>query len=659
MQPQPTTLPRGLTPQRLDPSVKFVKRPVRIANCSGFFGDRLAAAQEMVEDGPIDVLTGDWLAELTMLLLARQKAKHGNGYARTFLKQMETVLPTCLERGIKVVSNAGGLDPEACAQAIRDLGTGARVATVTGDDLLPRFGELGDSWVNLDTGEDFPSHPLSANAYVGARGIAAALAAGADVVVTGRVTDAAVVIGPAAWWHGWDMDSPAALDPLAGALVAGHVIECGAQATGGNYPFFREVPGLEHVGFPIAEIADDGTSVITKHAGTGGLVSPGTVTAQLMYEVGDEHYLNPDVSARFDTIEIDQVGKDRVRLSGIRGETAPETLKVGINYLGGFRNTVTLVLTGAETAEKADIAIRTICGVGLAEAKVLSPFELGQRSRLGVREMSVSYIPPASDDPRDVAAAQGHLTITVKDDDPSKVGKAFTRPAVESALASYPGMFPTAPPSEGTPYGVYWPTTVPAVDVPLTVSLDGEVVATVASGGSVADAAVSGLRQPPTEAIINGPFTRRRLGTFVGARSGDKGGNANVGFWVRHPAEDLAVALAWMEADALTAPEDDAEEDLWETDVDLDVDAEAMDLANARYAWLCEFLTRERLADMLPEAATLPVEIHYFPPLRAINVVIKGLLGRGVSETTRSDPQAKGLAEQLRAIWVDVPEELL
>ncbi|MEI2642953.1 MAG: acyclic terpene utilization AtuA family protein [Candidatus Nanopelagicales bacterium] len=443
-----------------------MKRPVRIANCSGFFGDRLAAAQEMVEGGPIDVLTGDWLAELTMLILARQKIRHGNGYARTFLQQMETVLPACLEKGIKVVSNAGGLDPEACAQAIRDLGTGAKVAAVTGDDVLPRFGEF--DWTNLDTGEAFPSHPLSANAYLGARGIVAALEAGADVVVTGRVTDAALVIGPAAWWHGWDFDG-GDLDAMAGALVAGHVIECGAQASGGNYPFFREVPGLEHVGFPIAEVAADGTSVITKHPDTGGLVSPGTVTAQLLYEVGDEHYLNPDVSARFDTIEIDQVGRDRVRLSGIRGESAPDTLKVGINYLGGFRNSMTLVLTGADTAEKADIAIRTICGIGLAEAKVLSPEELGQRSRLGVREMSVSYIPPASDDPRDVSAAQGRLTITVKDSDPKKVGKAFTRPAVESALASYPGMFPTAPPADGTPYGVYWPSTVPVGDVPVTV----------------------------------------------------------------------------------------------------------------------------------------------------------------------------------------------
>jgi len=645
-----------------------MKRPVRIANCSGFFGDRLAAAQEMVEGGPIDFLTGDWLAELTMLLLARQKVKHGTGYARTFHQQMEQVLPTCLEKGIKVVSNAGGLDPVAGAEAISELATAqglqVKVASVSGDDLLPRFAEIGGQWLNMDTGEPFRGHPLSANAYLGARGIIEALNAGADVVVTGRVTDAALAIGPAAWWHEWDIDSEESLDALAGALVAGHVIECGAQASGGNYAFFREVPGLEHVGFPIAEVAGDGTTVITKHPNTGGLVSPGTVTAQLLYEVGDEHYLNPDVTARFDTIEIDQVGKDRVRLSGMRGESAPETLKVAINFLGGFRNTMTLVLTGAETAEKADIAIRTVCGVGLAEAKVLSAHELGTRSRLGVRELSVTYTPPATDDPRDVEAAQGRLVLTVKDDDPQKVGKAFTRPAVESALASYPGMFPTAPPAEGTPYGVYWPSTIGFDDVPVIVALDGEEVARVAAGRPLPAPPIPKalLPSPPQEAIIAGPFLRRRLGTFVGARSGDKGGNANVGFWVRHPAEDTAVALAWQEADALTAPQVDAQHDIaevWQADVDLDVDTEALLLADARYEWLCDFLTRERLAQMLPEAATLPVEIHYLPPLRAINVVIKGLLGRGVSETTRSDPQAKGLAEQLRAVWIDVPEQLL
>lgn len=641
-------------------------RPVRIANCSGFFGDRLTAAREMVDDGPIDVLTGDWLAELTMLLLARQKMKHNVGWARTFQQQMAEVLPTCVERGIKVVSNAGGLDPQGAADALRamadEMGLTVRIAAVTGDDLLPGFADYDTDWANLESGEPFAQTPLTANAYLGARGIVTALESGADVVLTGRVTDAALTIGPAAWWHGWDLDSGDALDALAGALVAGHIIECGAQATGGNYAFFAEVPGLEKVGFPIAEIAADGSSVITKHSGTGGLVSPGTVTAQLLYEIGDEHYLNPDVTARFDTIEVEQVGRDRVLVHGVRGEAAPDTLKVAVNYVGGFRNTMTLVLTGGQAAEKADIALRTIAGVTLAESVALSADELGPRSTLGVREMSVEFTPPPNGDPRTLAEAQGKLTITVKDADPQKVGKQFTRKVVESALATYPGMFPTAPPGPGTPYGVYWPARVPARDVPARVSLDGEVIAVVPSGGSAATSPVPPLARTRPTSEVGGPSRTVAFGTFIGARSGDKGGNANVGLWVRHPAEDAAVALAWQEADAMTAPQVDNIADLdlmWQQQAPIGPDPDALALADARYAWLRSWLTRERLTAILPEATTLALEIHHLPSLRAVNVVVRGLLGRGVAESSRSDPQAKGLGEQLRAVQVAIPEALL
>ena len=240
--------------------------PLRIANCSGFYGDRIAAAAEMVHGGPIDVLTGDWLAELTMLILARTQAKRpGGGYARTFLTQMEQVMGTCLDDGIKVVTNAGGLDPDGCADALAELadklGLAPTIAYVDGDDLLPRLGELVEAGVHLDhfeTGEPVGdvSRFITANAYLGCWGIVDALASGADIVVTGRVTDAAVVCGPAAWHHGWARDD---WDALAGAVVAGHIIECGTQATGGNYSFFTEVEGLTHTGFPWAEIAADGS----------------------------------------------------------------------------------------------------------------------------------------------------------------------------------------------------------------------------------------------------------------------------------------------------------------------------------------------------------------------------------------------------------------
>jgi hypothetical protein len=440
----------------------------------------------MVDGGPIDVLTGDWLAELTMLILFRQKLKRGHGYATPFLAQLEEVLGTCLDRGIRVVGNAGGLDPavlgtEVIALAER-LGLPVRVGVVTGDDLMPRLAELrdaGESFDNLDTGESLDQvgvQPITANAYLGGEPITRALDAGADVVVTGRVTDAALVIGPAAWRHGWDYAAARAgdqaqLDALAGALVAGHVIECGAQATGGNYAFFRDVPGLEHPGLPIAEVAADGTAVITKHPGTGGMVTVGTVTAQLLYEVGGPHYANPDVTARFDTIRLQQEGRDRVRISGTVGEVPPDRLKVAMNYLGGHRNSLTLVLTGLDVEAKADLVLRTIAGVTLADSRRLGARALALTSVLDVEELDAVLVDSAVADPALPERAQSFLRLTVRDRNAERVGKAFTVPVIEATLSSYPGLFPTTPPAPAVPYGVYWPTTVardlvpPAVEV--------------------------------------------------------------------------------------------------------------------------------------------------------------------------------------------------
>lgn len=330
--------------------------PLRIANCSGFYGDRLAAPRELLEGGPIDFLTGDYLAELTMLILwkARQRDASG-GYAATFLRQMEEVLGLCIEKGVRVVTNAGGLNPAGLAAKLRELaertGVPARIAHVEGDDVLPRLAELqarGHSLAHLDTGRPLAeagAQPVSANAYLGGFGIAACLDAGADVVVCPRVTDASLVVGPAAWHFGWARDD---YDRLASAVVAGHVLECGAQTTGGNYAFFGEVPGLEHPGFPIAEVEADGSFVVTKHPGSGGLVSVGTVTAQLLYEIAEPAYRNPDATARFDTIRLEPAGPDRVRVSEVRGEPPPPELKLCINYAGGFRNSMTLVLVGLD-----------------------------------------------------------------------------------------------------------------------------------------------------------------------------------------------------------------------------------------------------------------------------------------------------------------------
>ena len=630
----------------------------------------------MVDGGPIDVLTGDWLAELTMLILARQRMKHGagSGYARTFLTQMKDVLGDCLERDIKVVTNAGGLDPQGLADALKEVAEGAgldlSIAVVTGDDISGRVEDLtksGEEFRNLDTGENFADTglpALAANAYLGGRGITAALDAGADVVITGRVTDAALVIGPSAWWHGWDYDNAEDLDRLAGALVAGHVIECGAQATGGNYAFFNDVPGLDNVGFPIAEIGAEGTCVITKHPGSGGLVSPGTVTAQLLYEVGDAVYLNPDVSADFRTISLHQVGRDRVQISGTVGLPPPDRLKVSLNYLGGFRNSMTLVLTGLDIEAKADAALRVIAGVGLADAK-RSATELAAMSRLPVAELNVDLMRADQDDPESLASAQAHLRLTVKDSNPENVGKAFTARAVESALATYPGMFPTAVPTPGTPYGVFWPTTVAKSAIETVVEVDGKPLQLNERISEFSDVTTKALAAPPTERqqVDEESQVRVPLGWIAGARSGDKGGNANVGVWVPDPVEIEAVALAAREADALVDPLVMTPEDvtqLWEVDDALSVSDQASERADRTYGWLRNLLEQPgSIERLIPESSGLPIRVVALPNLRAVNIVVTGLLGKGVSENASLDPQAKGLGEYLRARQVAFPRDLL
>jgi hypothetical protein len=582
--------------------------PVRIANCSGFYGDRLSAAREMVEDGPIDVLTGDWLAELTMLILARTRAKRpGGGYARSFVTQMEQVMGTCLDRGIKVVANAGGLDPDGCAEAVAEvadrLGLSPTIAHVSGDDLLPRLPELleaGIDLAHLETGEPLgdPSRFISANAYLGCWGIVEALTAGADIVVTGRTTDAAVVCGPAAWHHGWARDD---WDALAGAVVAGHVIECGTQATGGNYSFFDEVPGMARVGFPWAEVAADGSSVIGKHDGTGGEVSLGTVTSQLLYEIGPPAYLGPDVTARFDTIELARTGPDRVRISGVRGEPPPATLKVAMNELGGFRNDLAIALTGLDIEAKA----------ALVEEAFWLACPHGPEDFASV---TTRLVRTDKDDPATNEEAVALWRLTVKDPDERKVGRAVSNAMIEMALATIPGFFGVGSgPGEGRPYGVFRPAVVPADLVPQHVVVRGgarTVVESVAPSGAVLVEAAPG----PDAAPPDGPTVRGPIGRVVGARSGDKGGSANLGVFAR---------------------------------------------TDPAWAWLDGFLTVERLQGLLPETADLAVERHRLPALRSLNFVVHGLLQEGVAASTRQDPQAKSLGEWLRARVVDVPAALL
>jgi Acyclic terpene utilisation family protein AtuA len=593
------------------------REPLRVANCSGFYGDRRSAPRELLEGGPIDVLTGDYLAELTMLILWRSRSRDpAKGYATSFLDQMEECLSVAADKGVKVVANAGGLNPAGLAAELRSLAAGlgvpVRVAHLEGDDLLGRLHELqaaGETLAHLDTGRLLAAAgvaPVTANAYLGAWGIVAALEAGADVVVCGRVTDASLVVGPAAWHFGWATDD---WDRLAGAVVAGHVLECGTQATGGNYAFLDELPDAGPPGFPIAEVAADGSAVVTKHPGTGGLVSVGTVTAQLLYEIAGPAYENPDVVARFDTVRVEGAGPDRVRLHGTRGEPAPDRLKVAINYLGGFRNTMSFVLTGLDPEAKAAMATAAL-------------FErLGGRDRFQAAESRLVGRP--SPDPTTAEEAIAELRVTVKDPDPSKVGRAFSNAAIELALASYPGCYTTTPPTDATPYGVYWPTLVRADLVEQAVVLDDgrrlpvkpgtpdphppEAGAPEREGSPAAERGAAAVHSPPRT-------VREPLGRVFGARSGDKGGNANVGIWAR---------------------------------------------SERGYRFLDRFLTVERFRELIPEARDLEVQRYELPNLLALNFVVVGLLGEGVSSSTRVDPQAKGLGEWLRARVVELPAELL
>jgi hypothetical protein len=592
---------------------------VRIANSSGFYGDRAAAAREMVEGGPIDFLTGDYLAELTMLILWKAQQKDPSaGYARSVLSQLEHVLGTCLDRGIKIVNNAGGLNPAGLAAQFgalaERLGLHPEIAYITGDDLLPRLDSLvaeGQTLAHLDTGKpltEADGKPVTANAYLGGWGIVAALDAGADIVVCPRVTDASLVVGPAAWWHGWGRDD---FDELAGAVLAGHVIECGPQATGGNYSFLGEIRDRRYPGFPVAEVAHDGSTVITKHENTGGLVSVGTVTAQLLYEIAEPAYANPDVVAHFDTVRAEQAGPDRVRLSGTRGSPPPATTKVAVNFLGGYRNTMTLVLTGLDIEQKAAWAQEELFGI------------LGGREQFG--DVDVRLLRFDKPDAPTNEQATAHLRITVKDPDRAKVGRRFSNATMELALGGYAGFHTTTPPTPESAYGVYWPALVPADAVPHAAVLpDGTTVpippttpgaATPAAAVPLTAAVPLAATAPAAEPWPDGaPTAVAPLGLICGSRSGDKGGNANIGVWTRDPAA---------------------------------------------FPWLRSYLTVSRLRTLLPESAGLEVHRYELPNLSAVNFVIVGLLGEGVAASARPDPQAKGLGEYLRSRSAEIPVSLL
>ena len=580
---------------------------IRIANCSGYYGDKLSAAREMVEGGPIDVLTGDYLAELTMSILFAKKMKSPDeGYVGTFLKQVKDVLGLCLEKNIKVVSNAGGLNPAGMAAEVekiaKELGLSCKVAYVDGDNLMPRLKELsgeGEAFANMDTGEALSKtglRPATANAYLGCWGIKEALDQGADVVIAPRVTDAAVVMGPAAWKFNWSRDE---FDALAGACAAGHLIECGAQVCGGNYAFFEEVPSFANVGYPIAEIEPDGSFTITKHPGTGGLVSVGTVTAQLLYEINDPAYKNPDVISHFDTLKLEQVGEDRVYVSGCKGSNPPASHKVCMNIMGGYRNSMELLVTGLDIEKKAKLFTDEL----FRQAGGKDQFD----------EVDIQLVRTDKDNAPTNDEAMALLRITVKSADPKKVGRFFSAKVIEIALATYPGFTGRSAPGAGSPFVLHWPTLVDSRHITEKVHVDGTEIDLKPT--NQLDLEEIYYQKPVVDIppVPGSETTALPFGRVFGTRSGDKGGAANIGVWARD---------------------------------------------DASYGWLYHNMTVAKLKEMMPEVADYGVKRFDLPNIRAVNFMIYGILGDGVAANTRIDGQAKSMGEFLRSRKIELPTAL-
>ena len=585
------------------------KEMIRIANCSGFYGDKLSVAKDMVEGGPIDVLTGDYLAELTMTILYNQKMKRGenHGYVGTFIKQFKDVAKIAQDKNIKIVTNAGGLNPKSMAleieNVIEELNLNLKVAYIDGDDLIPmmdKLTDLGEKFSNLDKDlelKDYSKKPITANAYLGAWGIKEALDNEADVVVCPRVTDAAVVIGPSAWKFNWSRDQ---YDELAGALAAGHIIECGAQATGGNYSFFQEVPTFDNIGYPIAEVYEDGSFVITKHENTGGLVSVGTVTAQLLYEIGSPAYLNPDVISHFDTLKITQESQDRVLVQNARGSSPTNTHKVCVNLVGGYRNGIELLLTGLDINEKAELITDQIFkSVGGKEQFDKVDIQLHRTDK---------------ENPNSNEEAQAFLRIDVMSSNPELVGRLFNAKIIELALANFPGWTGRSGVVPNGPYIEYWPTLVNSKYVKERIHIGDKVIdVTPTSQLGLEEKYYQKVPYENPELEIQS-FEEDFFGKIFGTRSGDKGGCANLGVWAK--TEDA-------------------------------------------YSFLFDFLTVEKLKELLPDLEKFDIDRYELPNIFSLNFYVHGILQEGVSSSTRMDGQAKSLGEYLRAKKINFPKQLL
>lgn len=591
---------------------------VRIGGASGFWGDSARATGQLLQVEQLDYIVYDYLAEITMSILARARAKDDSkGYATDFVSAaMQPNLAAIAGRGVKVISNAGGVNPQACVAALRALieqqGLNLKVACVVGDDLLDRREQLQAQGITeMFSGAAFPAADkvLSINAYLGAFPIARALAMGADIVVTGRCVDSAVTLGACIHAFGWTRDD---LDALAMGSLAGHILECGPQATGGNFTDWEKVPDLATIGYPVAEITADGSFICTKPEGTGGLVSVGTVSEQLLYEIGDpQAYILPDVVCDFSTAAIEQVGPNRVRVAGATGRPAPDTYKVSATYADEFRGGTYLTFYGIDADRKAralgeavfTAARNTLKAYGLPDFSETSIELIGAESQYGAfRQIEGS---------REVA-----MKIAAKHAMQAGIG-ILLKEAVGLGLATPPGLsgFAGSRPSP-SPVVRLFSCTVPKAQVQVRVLLGDDAVASDEVHGTVLN--VASIARPALPAAQPaGEMIKVPLIAIAWGRSGDKGDKANIGIIARRPEYFPFICAA-----------------------------------------LTEDAVRERFSHFLADASAASVQRYLLPGIHAVNFLLHDVLGGGGVASIRNDPQGKGYAQLLLSCPIPVPKAL-
>jgi hypothetical protein len=583
---------------------------LRIANAGGYWGDDLSQFKRQVELGPVDVVTLDFLAEITMSIMQKQRARDAkSGYARDFIVQVEQALPILAERGIRVITNAGGVNPMGCRGALLEMiqshGKSLEVAAVVGDDLMRRLGELNAAGVTLDHMDDGASFVAirdrvsSANAYFGAWPVVEALKAGAQIVVTGRCTDTGITLAPMIHAFDW---APNDWDRLASGIVAGHIVECGAQSTGGNFSDWRRIRHFEAIGYPLLEISADGSFVVTKHGGTGGSVTVRTVKEQLVYEMGDPRtYVTPDVIADFGSIRIEQVGRDRVRVWGVRGRPAPALLKVSASYLEGWKASGTLILSGPDAAAKAR---------ALAEAfwKRLGIEFAERHDELVGHSACWGPLAPPTDPPEVL------LRLSARDPDRGKI-EQFSKMVPAVILSGPPGVAVTGGRPQAQEVVAYWPALIPRERAkPGLVIRDGERTLEWPTPILPPGRPASLSRESWPKARGSAKQVRVPLSALAHGRSGDKGDTLNIGVIARAPEI---------------------------------------------YPWLKRSLTAAAVRRRFKGICRGRVERHEVPNLWALNFLLHQSLGGGGTVSLRLDAQGKTLSHALLAMEISAPRALL